>query len=626
MKHETRILNIESRLLDTEQRTVPAVISSEYPVPRGDFNEVLSHAPSAVDLSRAPLPLIESHDTQRLNIGLVEALRLDGPKLRGTLRLGRSERANEVLRDIQDGVVRNLSVGYIIHDYQQQGDTVLVTRWEPYETSLVSTPADPTAGINRNLPMTEQTTETPAETPEQQNQAERAMAAERERVTEIRQLFNMPAIPRTPKFEALQTRAITEGYAPDRVRNTILQALSEDSAPIRDYSQPSLADMDAMRWRNGPRADVVQSDDLTQAAVDALAARAGFRVPSPHPAARDLSQMSFRDMVRTIESRQDRPVRRGWFSRGSGATTSDFVSLLADVARKVTTLALSEAEHNWRPWTRHIEVDDFKAVSLAGLGSFSDLELVPESGEYRQGTLIDYDESVQVATYGKNFGLTREALYNDDLGEFAALSRRFAASASRTVAKLAFGRLTSNPTLKYDAKAVFHADHSNLASSGFPVSQTTLDAGIQAMRLQTAHMRDTDDSDPVYLNISPKYLLVPVSAELSAKTVVASAWYPIPDVGDVPSPFAANPLQNALTVISDPLLDASSAPKAWYLVADPMQFDGVVVATLRGSGDFGLSVETFMPDHNSDTTWFKVRIDVGAAAVDFRTLYKDPGE
>ncbi|MGM1179204.1 hypothetical protein ACS0TL_27190, partial [Serratia marcescens] len=56
-----------------------------------------------------------------------------------------------------------VSVGYSILDYRIEGDNLLVTKWQPYEISLVSIPADDLkSGIGRSLEQ-EVEEETPAE-------------------------------------------------------------------------------------------------------------------------------------------------------------------------------------------------------------------------------------------------------------------------------------------------------------------------------------------------------------------------------------------------------------------------------------------------------------------------------
>ena len=133
----------------------PATLSTKTPIARRDaygqrYSEVLSHAPGAVDRSRAPIPLLESHETRKVNVGIVTNLRLDGKRLRGDLVLGKSARAVELANDIDAGIVSGLSVGYSIDEIPDEGETRIATKWTLFETSLVSVPADANAGIGRS--------------------------------------------------------------------------------------------------------------------------------------------------------------------------------------------------------------------------------------------------------------------------------------------------------------------------------------------------------------------------------------------------------------------------------------------------------------------------------------------
>jgi len=149
-KRYRRELKLELRQADDDERTAPAVLSTEFAVDRGGFLEVLSHREGAVDLSRAPLPLLEVHDARRVNVGVVEDLRVVGRKLRGVVRFGTSRRAQELWEDVKAGIVRSLSVGYEwLAEGVRKGDTITVTAWMPVEASLVPVPADPNAGLFR---------------------------------------------------------------------------------------------------------------------------------------------------------------------------------------------------------------------------------------------------------------------------------------------------------------------------------------------------------------------------------------------------------------------------------------------------------------------------------------------
>jgi len=193
--------------INEEARTVEASLSSEQPVYRqGMGNEVLTHSLDAVDLSRAPLPLITAHDHQTIPVGIVEGFRIVSNKLRGTLRFGTSERASELWNDVKAGIVRNLSIGYQILEHVQEGDTFRVTRWQPYEISIVAVPADATIGIGRSLTkeniIMNTTTETNETTRSQRRAENRSAGDERQRAAEIMALANHHA---KRKPEVLET-------------------------------------------------------------------------------------------------------------------------------------------------------------------------------------------------------------------------------------------------------------------------------------------------------------------------------------------------------------------------------------------------------------------------------------
>lgn len=146
---EKRNFEIDVGSIRAESRTIQASLSSEMPVKRYDGEEVLSHKPGAVDLSRAPLPLLCSHNNSSLPVGVVEGLTVADGKLKGTIRLSANQDA--LWTDITDGILRNLSIGYQITEKQKTKRGYIATKWMPYECSLVAAPADNTVGIGRSL-------------------------------------------------------------------------------------------------------------------------------------------------------------------------------------------------------------------------------------------------------------------------------------------------------------------------------------------------------------------------------------------------------------------------------------------------------------------------------------------
>ena len=155
---QQRQLSIETRAIDADARTIELALSSEYPVERYFGMEVLDHSPESVDLSRLQngAAVLVNHNFDD-HVGVVESVRIDADRrVRVQVRLGKSARATEIFNDVNDGILRHVSVGYQIHEAvldetRDDGpDVYRITRWTPYEVSLVTVPADPTVGIGRS--------------------------------------------------------------------------------------------------------------------------------------------------------------------------------------------------------------------------------------------------------------------------------------------------------------------------------------------------------------------------------------------------------------------------------------------------------------------------------------------
>jgi len=148
-------------------------VSSEIPYLRQSWwddpwIEVLGHKPGECDLSRFTSGagvVLANHDrytavgdTPLASIGAIEGATLAGGRMESDIVISRREALKDLRQDIADGLVRNVSVGYIINErvLVRQGkdgeaDEYRVTAWMPYELSLVDIPADATVGLGRSL-------------------------------------------------------------------------------------------------------------------------------------------------------------------------------------------------------------------------------------------------------------------------------------------------------------------------------------------------------------------------------------------------------------------------------------------------------------------------------------------
>jgi HK97 family phage major capsid protein len=153
---ETLYRNFEIRAVSEENRTVELSFSSEEPYERYWGIEVLDHSPTSVNLSRLnnAAPLLLNHDTYS-QIGVVESAAISSERKGvATVRFSRSELGDEVFQDVVDGIRKNVSVGYQIEEMMlesRDGDTETyrVTKWMPFEVSIVSVPADTSVGVGR---------------------------------------------------------------------------------------------------------------------------------------------------------------------------------------------------------------------------------------------------------------------------------------------------------------------------------------------------------------------------------------------------------------------------------------------------------------------------------------------
>jgi HK97 family phage major capsid protein/HK97 family phage prohead protease len=223
-----------------EDRTFEFPFSSEYPVARYFGNEILSHEPKAADLSRLndSAPLLFNHNPDKV-IGVVERAYIDGKRRRGyaRVRFSRNAFAQEILSDVKDGILRNVSFGYSIDKMEERGSGDFVaTAWSPYEISVVSVPADKTVGIGRSLEPTDDAASaapTPDPLPSMENttpdlavvRAE-AAEAERSRIADISALCDKHGM------ADLGRQLIESGRSIDEARAAVLDKMNIPQEPV----------------------------------------------------------------------------------------------------------------------------------------------------------------------------------------------------------------------------------------------------------------------------------------------------------------------------------------------------------------------------------------------------------
>jgi HK97 family phage major capsid protein/HK97 family phage prohead protease len=246
----TRAASTEAITVDAESRTMEFPFSSELPVERWFGDEVLSHNAGAADLKRLNdgAPLLFNHNMDEI-VGVVERAWIDKDK-RGyaKVRFAKTARADEVMGLVNDGILRNVSFGYRIMDMVESKksgqSTYTATRWEAFEVSMVTIPADPTVGVGRaeanekravNLTREDPPAQ-PAEitnedtmseqTVDIQTIATQAAEAERSRIASI------SALGERFKQQDLARNLIDSGKSLDEARAAILESISVEQKPV----------------------------------------------------------------------------------------------------------------------------------------------------------------------------------------------------------------------------------------------------------------------------------------------------------------------------------------------------------------------------------------------------------
>lgn len=306
--------------------------------------------------------------------------------------------------------------------------------------------------------------------------------------------------------------------------------------------------------------------------------------------------------------------------RSAYHTTGTFSNLLLDAANKTLLTAYEEAPTTYQLWTRTAPaVADFKAINRIRFSEAPDLEVVPESKPYKQGVMTDSKESYKVEKYGAIFTVSWETVVNDDLDAISRIPAMHGNAARRKVNKVVYNVLTSNPTMG-DGFSLFSASHvsgSNYANASAAPSVSTLNTAFTAMMKQKGLTSDA------IINVTPRFLIVPISVSATALQLVGSLADPLAggstttgnsNTLNIYGPNGSRPLQ----VIVEPVLEAYSTT-GWFLAADYASVDTVEVSFLQGEESPVLENEW---DFNTDTYKYKVRQTFGVAAVDWRGVYK----
>lgn len=427
-----------------------------------------------------------------------------------------------------------------------------------------------------------------------QTETQRAILVERKRTSEITALCR--------EFEIDPSEHIKSGASVDQVREIAMEKMITERR-----ANPSS--------RGFVQYGEDEADKFREAASDALLIRSGRAIEKPADGARELRSMKLRDLaIECVVRKGGKNAHRlddETLFREALTPDSQFSSILSNAVNKSMATAYRGANTTYQVWTGRGSNPDFKAATVYQISEAGELVPMSQSGEFKFDEMQDNGVTKALATFGREFGMTRQAFINDDIGILTKVPAGYVRATGRGINKLVYKMLGSNPVI-YDGKVLFVADHGNLGTAGEP-SVTTLGELRKLMRLQK-NQRGLEA-----LNINPSFIIAPAAHETNIEKLLWSPSDPASANSGVINPFSS--ARSSLTPVIDAELDGYS-PYAYYVAAAPGDIDTIEVTYLNG--DDMPKLESQIGFDFLGIKW-RIYIDYGVTVLDYRGMAMNAG-
>lgn len=316
-----------------------------------------------------------------------------------------------------------------------------------------------------------------------------------------------------------------------------------------------------------------------------------------------------------LEARGERVISRNRdrlatqiMSSGSTHSTSDFPFVTGNAANRFMLDSYRAAETPLKQLARVRNAANFKAMTIGRMSEMPRLEEVLEGAEITYGSRSEAKETYRVKTYARMFGISREALINDDLDAFSDTLRAFGQAAAQTEADLIADLLLDNSglgPLLDDGVTLFANARGNKAVTPSALTISSVSAGRKALRDQ----KGLDNETP--LSLKPQFLIVGSDNETTGEQIIAAI---TPSATEEVNPFSGK-----LTLLVEPRLEDA----AWRLFASPDQAPLVEIAYLNGVQQPKLETRE---GWNTLGTEFRAILDFGCGITGWRGAYLNEGE
>lgn len=660
-----RNLGIECTATSEENpRTIEFSFSSEKPAKRYrrdkknklvEYEEILLHeSEENMDFSRlrAAGSLLYNHDSNQV-IGRIDDVYYDAlnKKCRCRATFDEDYESYKIMDKVKSGSIKGVSFGYIINDFELRKENkvekLLATKWTPYEITITPIPLDENVGIGRSLEggieeMEEKeeirseegkNKEDSKEESKKEDEKENDNNASEEEVDKKedeesekdgkksskgceknkRELDIEMTMAKNEKQRCLEITKLCRSF---NIPNERTEEFIEDDKTL-DEVRAILLD-EFKEKKRGLEVGAVEvtgngRDNFTRDITSALMVKAGYGEGNEKDEIRNMAGMGFRDIaiqslkyegIDATRMNSDELFKRALSPGGA------FASIMDNTVNKSMAKAYQAAPTTFEKWTTKGSETNFKGSTRYRISEAGELTKIAENGEFDFDEMKDEGVKTSVATFGKSFGLTREALINDDLGILTRVPMAYVVAAKRGINKLVYQTLASNPNI-YDGHKLFdESEHKNKGTAG-AMSVKSIGEFRKLLRTQT-NIRDKE-----ILNIPLKYILVPAALETEAEQLLLSA----ADINGTHS-GVVNPFRGKFEIISDAELDKYSET-AYYGIGDKNVAESIVVSYLNGKEAPTLESQIAFDRLGIN---YRIFIDYGVNVVDYRAMVMNDGE
>lgn len=645
--------------IDKEFRTVEAVISAGTKGLRktrhsGDYYEELEITDKSVILDRANngAPILLNHQSwsiEKKQVGVIEKAWVDGGKIHALLRFSKRDQVTPIWEDIADGIYRHFSVGYEplkvknISSKDAKIPTFLLTKFRVLEVSLISIGFDDKATTRSK---DEETTEFEIEIENQfiqrsenmpkLNEENEANENEKTRSHSENNPQNTPKLKTEEEIVAEAEKRMAEIHA--YIRSiSIKYKLSEkeenklildksDRAAVNEFIVNRQSDIDSKKGIPSDPAPAIKQNSSTtiergmdegetrhEAVVNAVLHRIDKSIELT-PTGRRYYGRSIPELTRLYlddKGENTRELLPSQVVKRAFTVSDDYALIFEDIGKKslVSGYEKLAKKQNWTSLVEFTDTNDYKDINRVRMGETPSLKLIEEHGEMERSKKGSARETFRIYRWGRAFGVTKEALINDDLNALRDM-KNWGAAAARCETNL-FWTIFSKSQIMGDGKELFHQDHKNLHAGHLELTPDNLSKVRVAM---SKHM-GIDGEEP--LGITPATLIVPSELVDEALKIVGSHPHHPEQVKD------KNIWTNRLNIVEGQHLSLVS-PDGWFVAAD--KDDGVQLVEmchLNGVRSPEVEIEK---DFGTKGVSISAELSLGAKALDWIGFYKVPGK